>query len=107
MKPARQDKYIPKDLDVAAFRAKVAGWAEMGKAQEIPADIEPFGESRARSLATINAHRAELGIEPLENDEVGNPELTEKRRRRSEAYHREEQRKRELEPERFGLSRRR
>lgn len=60
----------------------------LGEAQELPLDIEPYGEARVQRLAAINAQRAALGFPPLENDEVGHPELTEKRRRASERYNR-------------------
>lgn len=98
-------KYLPKDLDVAALRRAAAGWAEMGKAQELPADIEPYGQARVEMLARINEGRLKNGLAPFVNDEDGNPDLTEKRRLRSEAYHREEQLKRERHPERLGFSR--
>lgn len=62
----------------------------LGESQQIPTDIEPYGARRAQQIAGLNAERARLGLPPLINDEDGNPELTERRRRRSEAFNRQE-----------------
>ncbi len=53
---------------------------------EIPEDVVPFGEGRVAMLAEVNERRAANGLPPLANDEDGNPELTEQRRRRNEEY---------------------
>lgn len=68
-----------------------------GEAQEIPADIEPYGPQRAERLAGINRRRKLHGLAPFENDEEGKPELTESRRRRSEEFWARESRKRARE----------
>lgn len=53
---------------------------------EIPEDVQPFGEQRASDLADLNERRAARGLPPLENDEEGNPALTEKRRKRAAEF---------------------
>jgi hypothetical protein len=59
-----------------------AGYADM----ELPPDVEPYGEQRVAYLKYINAMRARVGNPPFENDEIGNPELTERRRLATERY---------------------
>lgn len=53
---------------------------------EIPEDVVPYGEERARYFADINIDRATRGLDPLVNDEEAHPELTEQRRKRAAEY---------------------
>lgn len=72
-----------------------AGYSDL----EMPQDVQPYGERRAAYIAELNVLRAKVGSPPLENDEVGNPKLTEIRRAASEAYEslrREVQRERQI-----------
>lgn len=61
-------------------RALKQRYEAMADLFEIPTDVEPFGEERASYLAAVNKQRVSRGLAPLENDEVGHPELTEERR---------------------------
>lgn len=79
------------------MRSETKAWLErqrlLGEAAEIPDDVVPFGESRAQYLEDLNVRRVARGLEPFENDEVGNPDLTERRRQRYEQFRREEAQK--------------
>lgn len=80
------EHFPPKDLDPAEVARFKQSMKELGEAQEIPEDIEPYGQRRVEWLAGINARRELHDLPPFENDEEGNPELTERRRKRSEEF---------------------
>lgn len=56
-----------------------------GRPWGIEGDDFLYGEERARYYELVNATRAAEGLEPVVNDEAGNPELTVDRMRRVEA----------------------